>query len=150
MNKKKVKVTVTETVYRCTRVTVLVGPEDDVEEKARAAALNAEWEDVSSDGFEYKYVEPKWGYVYKYLDAEGKPLRACPGCGCGADLTVDGAVLIYLCDETREWTARSRLDADGILDDPTGEVERGRHSHTDCGLCGKMLVDLDGVEELQL
>lgn len=58
--KKKSKlyqVTVRETVYRVTVVTIELTPEeleDDLfEEKARQAAHKSEWEDVNSDGYEY-------------------------------------------------------------------------------------------------
>jgi hypothetical protein len=87
------------------------------------------------------------GYVYRYLDIAGRPLERCPE--CGGSFTEPGGITVEFTDGTNEWSRKSRLGEDGRLDDPARDVLYGFHSATRCGHCQRMLLDMDGVEEVE-
>jgi hypothetical protein len=87
------------------------------------------------------------GYAYRYLDAAGGPLERCPE--CGGSFTEPGGITVEFTDGTNYWSRRSRLGQDGRLDDPSRDVLYGFHSGTNCRHCRRMLLDMDGVEEVE-
>jgi hypothetical protein len=67
---------------------------------------------------------PDMDYAYRYLDAEGDPLKECPG--CGHDLTEDDGISISLSVSDHVFSVSSRLDAEGnLVDTPDGAVSAG-------------------------
>src|SRR5262249_41994418 len=87
------------------------------------------------------------GYAYRYLDAAGEPLERCPE--CGGSLVEPGGITIEFTDGTNYWSRKARLDQDGRLEDPARDVLYGFHSGTNCGHCQRLLIDMDGVEEIE-
>jgi hypothetical protein len=84
---------------------------------------------------------------YRYTNANGNPLTHCPT--CGGNLTELNAVRVEFVS-SHTWDDHSRLDADGVLEDPTNGVKDGLHSATFCARCNLQLIDHDGVEETDI
>lgn len=84
-------------------------------------------------------------WLHHYL-LEDKPLRRCPE--CYGDLTEEGGVDVTLCsDSGHNWVEPARLGLDGFLID-CPDAEDGLHSCTECGHCGEMLSNMEGVAEI--
>ena len=90
------------------------------------------------------------GYGYRYLRrGDGcKPLAHCPECGAYLMRHGLGVVIEFVSDcGSRHWDVESRLDDEGYLLDPTGEVAQGYHSGTFCAGCGELLINMDVIEQ---
>jgi len=86
--------------------------------------------------------------TYRYTQY-GKPLVRCPE--CDADLIYDDSIELWLDDGYCESDFRSGLNEAGELQDsPEGDIAKSLHSTAYCATCCKQLVDMDGVEEVQL
>ena len=76
------------------------------------------------------------GYVYRYT------VIVCPE--CSSVLTEDKSLSVQLSVSGANPAFLTRLDKQGVLEDPEGNVLKGLHSSTECSTCG---YDLYGHEQ---
>jgi hypothetical protein len=87
-------------------------------------------------------------YHYRYETADGGPLRKCPA--CRGILTEERGIELVLSVSDHVFSVWTRLDNHGnLLDTVDGAVVGGFHSTTCCGHCGKQLIDMDDVREIE-
>jgi hypothetical protein len=85
---------------------------------------------------------------YKYTDENGKPILECPECGTRWDVPHGITLTISVNGMLNDHD--TMLDADGTLVDVDNAVENGYHSHTSCGDCGEMLINMPTVVETSI
>lgn len=104
-------------------------------------------EDEAYDG-EYDDVSVEDGFVYRYTVGEDRePMTTCPS--CGNDLTAASGVVIGLVFHGSPVEVHSELSISGeLVDTRDNAVLKGYHSHTACGRCRALFIDLEGVYEI--
>lgn len=71
----------------------------------------------------------------------------CPA--CDADLTQPQAIVVEFTDGTKTLNnVRSQVSAEGLLDDPTGQIGIGQHAGSYCAACGELLDELESEDLL--
>lgn len=83
---------------------------------------------------------------YTYTDINGIPIRECPMCDC-CWVGAPGLKLNCILGDDKI-AVDTVLDDDGVIEDVNNMIASGFHSHTECGGCGEMLINMDGVIEV--